>query len=64
MQGCLLTQKNVDNMLRVIGKALTRFEDKVAQALMEVVESDTYQVRTEPSFDRFINKYQYISTHA
>ncbi|KAI0211904.1 KICSTOR complex protein SZT2 [Lamellibrachia satsuma] len=47
MQGCLLTQKNVDNMLRVIGKALTRFEDKVAQALMEVVESDTYQEEEE-----------------
>ena len=46
MQGCLLTQKNVDRMLRVIGDALTKFENKVAQALKEVIESDTYQVGT------------------
>ena len=46
MQGCLLTQKNVDRMLRVIGDALAKFENKVAQALKEVIESDTYQVGT------------------
>ena len=45
MQGCLLTQKNVDSVLHVINAGLARFEDKVAQALMEVVESDAYPVR-------------------